>query len=173
MVGAKPCSSPGPPDAKLSTKYGELLQNSTEYISLVGALQYLTWSRPEIAYYVNQVCQFMHSPTTTHLSATKRILKYIKGTLGQDILFTKGVTVVSGYTDADWGGDPDTIRSTSGFCLFFRNNPISWSAKSNQLSLEDLQKLRTNVYQHLKDLYIFLPSSPQLLCDNRSSVSLA
>lgn len=171
MVGSKPCSSPCPPGANLSATDDEILQNPTEYRSLVGALQYLTRSRPEITYAVNQVCQFMHSPTTLHLTASKHILRYIKGTLGHGIPFTKGLSAISGYCDVDWGGDPDTRRSASGFCLFFGNNPISWSAKKqstvSRSSTEAEYKCLAStaaevlwVCQLLRDLHIFLPASP-------------
>ncbi|XP_026428727.1 uncharacterized protein LOC113324645 [Papaver somniferum] len=172
MVGSKPCSSPCTPGAKLSITDGEPVSNPTEYRSLVGALQYLTWSRPEIAYAVNRVCQFMHSPTTVHLSSAKRILRYIKGTLGHGILFTKGLSAISGYCDADWAGDPDTRRSTSGFCLFFSNNPISWSAKKqptvSRSSTEDEYKcLVSTAVEVLWAVFtlMYTDSSGQLTCE--------
>lgn len=59
--------------------------------SLVGYLQYLTFTRPDIAYSVNIVCQFLHSPTYVHLNTTKWILRYIKGTLDFSLVFRRGV----------------------------------------------------------------------------------
>lgn len=69
--------------------------------SVVGALQYLTLTRPDICYAVNQVCQFMHSLTTVHLQA--RILRYLKGSLGLGLTITPGLlTTFFTFSDADW-----------------------------------------------------------------------
>ncbi|CAL8088390.1 unnamed protein product [Prunus armeniaca] len=79
MFDAKPCSTPSS-TIKLDTTFGDLIQDPTPYRSLVGALQYLTWTRPNIAFSVNQVCQHMHQPRTHHLTAAKCILRYLKVT---------------------------------------------------------------------------------------------
>lgn len=68
--------------SRLSAYDGAPLSDATEYRSIVGALQYLTLTRSDICYAVNQVCQFMHALTTVHLQAVKRILRYLKGFLG-------------------------------------------------------------------------------------------
>ncbi|BBH05152.1 transposable element gene [Prunus dulcis] len=99
MTGAKPCCTP-----LSSTKLdhsGELLANPTEYRSLVGALQYLTWTRPDISFAVNQICQFMHTPTVLHMQAAKRILRFLKGTITHGLLFRKSSLHLSAYSDAD------------------------------------------------------------------------
>jgi histone deacetylase 1/2 len=82
-VGFKACKSlPTPLSAseKLSVTQGDLLgpEDSTRYRSIVGALKYLTLTRPDIAFSVNKVCQFLHAPTTVHWTAVKRILRYVK-----------------------------------------------------------------------------------------------
>lgn len=68
---------------KLSAVEGTALgtDDSTKYSSLVGALQYLTLTRPDICFAVNKVCQYLHAPTTVHWSAVKRILRYVRGTM--------------------------------------------------------------------------------------------
>ncbi|XP_026417346.1 uncharacterized protein LOC113312825 [Papaver somniferum] len=71
----------------------------------------------------------MHSPTSAHLVAAKRVLRYIKGTLDHGLYFTKGFTTLQGFTDADWDGSPSDRKSISGYCIFFGDNPVSWSAK--------------------------------------------
>lgn len=184
MVGAKICSTHASSSQKLSAHDGDILVNPTEYRSLVGALQYLTWTRPELCFSVNQVCQFMHQPTTTHMIATKRILRFVKGTLDHGLFFTKGLQVLQGFSDADWAGLPDDRKSTSGFCLFFGNNPISWSSKkqatvarsSTEAEYRDLAQASAElvwICQLLQDLHIFLAVPPHLSCDNISSLSLA
>lgn len=78
MDGAKPYTSPVMTGNKLSAFVGDLLPDPFEYSSVVGAQQYLTWTRLDITFAVNQMCQFMSTSTTTHWTAVKRILRYIK-----------------------------------------------------------------------------------------------
>ena len=87
MDGPKPYSSLVVTGSKLSTFDGDPLLDTCEYRSVVGALRYLTWTRPDITFAVNQVCQFMHNPITAHWIAVKRILRYIKGTADHRLLF--------------------------------------------------------------------------------------
>lgn len=98
-------------------------------MSVVGALQYLTFTRSDIAFSVNQACQFMHNPMISHVIAVKRIIRYLKGTSTYDILFKPGLMHLQSYSDADWAGDPTDRRSTSGFVVFLGLNPISWASK--------------------------------------------
>ena len=90
----------------------------------------MTFTRPDISYAVQQVCLYMHDPRVDHMNALKRIIRYIQGTshLGLHLYKTSVSSLVS-YTDDDWGGCPDTRRSTSGYCVFLGDNLISWSSK--------------------------------------------
>jgi len=88
----------------LSAIEGQTLgaEDATRYRSIVGALLYLTLSRPDISYPVNKVCQFLHAPTTTHWGAMKRILRYVQGTLNLGIKIGRShSTMVSAFSDAD------------------------------------------------------------------------
>lgn len=87
LVGAKPCSTPVACCSKFSATDGDILPDATLYRRIVGSLQYLTLTRPDITYAVNQVCQFMHKPRTAHMVAVKRILRYIKGSLDYGLFF--------------------------------------------------------------------------------------
>jgi hypothetical protein len=93
-------------------------------------LQYLTFTRPDIAYAVQQVCLHMHDPRESHLTAMKRILRYLRGTpdYGLLICHSRSTDLVV-YTDTDWAGCSDTRRSTSGYAVFLGDNLVSWSAK--------------------------------------------
>ncbi|XP_026399218.1 uncharacterized protein LOC113295077 [Papaver somniferum] len=184
MTGAKACSSPASATVKLSKSDGTLFPDPSEYRSIVGALQYLTWTRPDICYAVNQVCQFMQNPTTTHFEAFKRILRYNKSTIEYGIKFTKGSSFLLGFSDADWAGSIDDRRSTGGYCIFLGDNPISWSSRKKSTVARSSTEAEYMTLAHsaaelvwvcfiLNDLHFPLPVVPRLGCDNISSISLA
>uniref|UniRef100_A0A2N9G595 Integrase catalytic domain-containing protein n=1 Tax=Fagus sylvatica TaxID=28930 RepID=A0A2N9G595_FAGSY len=184
MVASKPAKTPSSPNTRLSLHEGDLLSDPHGYRSLVGALHYLTFTRPDISFAVHQVCQYMAAPTTTHLSAAKRILRYIKGTLFHGIAFTPGPLTLSVYSDADWAGDPDDRRSTSGLLVYLGSNPITWSAKkqatvSRSSTESEYRALATASAEVcwlrtlLKDLGIYLSQPPILWCDNVSALAIA
>ncbi|KAK4358302.1 hypothetical protein RND71_023912 [Anisodus tanguticus] len=130
MSSCKSTSTPVDANPKLSAAAGAPYEDPTRYRSLAGALQYLTFTRPDITYAVQQVCLFMHDPRVEHMNAIKRIIRYIRGTLDYGLhLYPSSTSTLVSYTDADWGGCPDTRRSTSGYCIFLGNNLVSWSAK--------------------------------------------
>jgi hypothetical protein len=86
MSDCKSCSTPVDTQAKLSEDDGPPVADATSYRSLTGALQYLTFFRPDITYVVQQVCLHMHTPREPHLTALKRILRYLRGSLDYDLL---------------------------------------------------------------------------------------
>nr|GEU80702.1 glycoside hydrolase, catalytic domain-containing protein [Tanacetum cinerariifolium] len=102
---------------------GAPVADPTLYRSLGGALQYLTFTRPDLSYVVQQLCLYMHDPREPHLLALKRILRYVRGTLDHGLqLHASSMTQLVAYIDADWTGCPFTRRSTSGYCVFFGDN---------------------------------------------------
>ncbi|XP_071708752.1 uncharacterized mitochondrial protein AtMg00810-like [Rutidosis leptorrhynchoides] len=119
-VGMTNCS-PVDTNGKLSSTNGPSYSNATEFRSLAGALQYLTFTCPDISYVVQQICLHMHDPKEFHMQALRRILKYVRGTVAHGLHLTKSsLSSLVSYTDADWGGCPDTRRSTSSYCVFGR-----------------------------------------------------
>jgi hypothetical protein len=132
MISSKPVNTPMSSADKLSAFEGDPLgvTDATRYRSIVGALQYLTLTRPDISFAINKVCQFLHTPTTVHWGAVKRILRYLKGTSSLGLRIQKSLsTLVSAFSDADWAGNSDDRRSTGGFAVFLGSNLISWSAR--------------------------------------------
>ena len=100
---------------------GSQFRDPTLYRSLVGALQYLTITRPDLSYAVNLVSQFLQSPTDNHFQALKRILRYVKGTIHFGLSFTHRTdSSIIGYSDANWVRCIDTRRSTYGYSI------LSW-----------------------------------------------
>ena len=153
MADCKVAPTPFVSSQKLLTTASDVLSDPTSYRSLVGALQYATFTRPYITFAVNHVCQFMHAPTSLHLIAAKRILCYLKGSINLGILFQPGPLQLTAFTDADWAGDPNDRRSTTSIAIFLSHNPITWLSKkqhtvsrlqlrlSTALSLLGLQSL--------------------------------
>ncbi|KAL5713478.1 hypothetical protein ACHQM5_015548 [Ranunculus cassubicifolius] len=183
FLHAKPVYSPAQTGKKLSIHDGDYLQDGSEYRSVVGALQYLTITRPDISYAVNQVCQFMHRSTTTHWAAAKRILRYLKHTHDHGLFYRPGSLKVEAYSDADYAGNPDDRHSTGGYCIYLGSNPISWSAKKHRTISRSSTEAEYRQLPYtaaeiswlrslFKDLGIHM-STPLIWCDNISSISLA
>ena len=126
MVDAKPILTPLPSDLKL-TKHGTTkivsvpVADATLYQSVVGALQYITVTRPELSYSVNKVCQFMSEPMEEHWKAVKCILRYLKGTIDYGLSLKSAPQgepyTLEAFCDADWGMDMVDRRSISGYFL--------------------------------------------------------
>ncbi|GKV11763.1 hypothetical protein SLEP1_g22986 [Rubroshorea leprosula] len=185
MHDCKPASTPLSSKMKLMVDDGALYHDPSLYHSLVGALHYLTFTRPDIAFAVGQVCQFMHKPTTSHFQAVKRILRYLKGTMDYGLqLYHHSLLSLHMFTDADWAGCVDTRQSVSSYCLFLGNSLISWSSKKQHTvarsSAEAEYRALANataevlwVRQLLFELYTFLPTAPVLFCDNLSAIYLS
>jgi hypothetical protein len=104
MDHCKPVATPLVTMEKLSLAEGTQLgeEDNTRYRSIIGALQYLTLTRPDLSFSVNKLCQFLHAPSTTHWMAVKRILQYVQGTLKLGLYFTPDKsTLISAFSDAD------------------------------------------------------------------------
>ena len=104
------------------------------YRCLVGRLNYLTITHPNISFSVSVVTQFLQSPCDSHWDAVISILRCIKGTLTQGVLYeNKGHTQIVGYCDADRTSSPLNKHSTSRYCVFIGGNLISWKSKKRDV----------------------------------------
>ena len=129
MHTSKPARSPCPPNLMLVPTEGSVLPNPYEYRIMVGSLHYLTFTCPDLSFVVHQVCQFMSTPTDIHLISTKRILRYLNGTLQFGVFLQPRPLSLSNFFDLDWAGDPLNRRSTTGDWVYLGYNPITWSTK--------------------------------------------
>jgi len=125
--GAKPVSFLMESTLKLSAyDISPTMSDPTSYCHLIGRLLYLTITRPDLSYVIQTLSQFMSNPHTTHLQAAKKVLHYLKATLGQDLLLKADSTFhLKAYSDSDWGGCVDTRRSVTGYLVFLRDSLIS------------------------------------------------
>ena len=130
LLGVKPAKFPMEQNLKLDPSVGDLLETPTHYRNLIGKLLYMTIIRPEISFSANTLSQFMHEPRKPHLEVILRILRYLKGSPGQGLLFPSHNDLgLIGYCDADWGGCTTTRRSVTSYCVFLGKTLISWKSK--------------------------------------------
>jgi hypothetical protein len=178
MADAKPVSSPMSSSSALSAFTGDPMEDPSLYRSTIGSLQYLSLTRPDLAFVVNRVCQFMHRPTKLHWQAVKRILRYLKHSITHGLLLHKNSsTSIQAYSDADWAGCPDDRCSTGAYCVFLGTNLISWTSRKqptvSRSSKEAEYKSVANTAAELlwlcsllQELGVPRPNPPKLRCDN-------
>jgi len=106
-----------------------LFSDATRFCQIMGALQYLTFTHPDICFAIYRVCQFMHAATDSHWAAVKLILRYLRGTASHGLHITRSSSfALHGFTDADWAGSVEDRKSTGGYLVFFGQTPISWKS---------------------------------------------
>ncbi|KAL3746544.1 hypothetical protein ACJRO7_015497 [Eucalyptus globulus] len=184
MADCKPISTPLPLRSISMADTTNQLTDPVEYRSLVGGLQYLTITRPDLAFATNLLCQKMQHPTVADFHQLKRVLQYVKCTIHLGIyLHSQSSVNLYGFSDVDWAGCTITRRSTTGFCTFLGSNLLSWSAKkqptvSRSSTEAEYRALASTTAELtwisfvLQDIGISLQSPTSLFCDNRSSISL-
>ncbi|GJR17332.1 putative RNA-directed DNA polymerase [Tanacetum coccineum] len=201
LSNCNPVSSPMVTSSSLSLDDSTAFSNPVKYRQVVGSLQYVTLSRPDIAFAVNKVCQYMHAPTENHWSAVKRILRYLHGTVEHGMLIRRSSgstlqaftdvlwkgnpdTSLEAFSDADWAGDSDDRRSTGGFAIYLGSNLISWTARKQRTvsrssteaeykALADTVAELTWLQALLHELGIRSSSTPILWCDNLGATYLS
>ncbi|KAI0519071.1 hypothetical protein KFK09_006511 [Dendrobium nobile] len=183
MSNSKAVSSPI--SVKTNTTHeSAAFDNPKLYRQLVGALQYLTLTRPDITYAVNKACQHMHHPTTSNFEFLKRILRYVKGSLHIGIPISADSLQLSSYSDSDWAGDSQDRKSTTGYCNFLGSTPISWCAKkqstvarsSTEAEYRAIALATTEIIwlrRLLSELDCTQNHPTPLYCDNTSAIALA
>ena len=136
MEWCKPISTPLAQNEKLSKDDDSGEADSTRYRSIIGSLLYLTATRPDLMYATSVLSRFMQKPTQAHMKGVKRVLRYVKGTTNYGIWFnsTENPELI-GYSDSDWAGSIDDMKSTSGYVFSLGNGVFSWlSQKQNTVA---------------------------------------
>jgi hypothetical protein len=134
LTGCNPSATPMEPRLKLSKVSSAPAIDSSMYRSVVGSLRYLVNSRPDLTYSVGYISRFMENPTTEHLAAMKRVLRYVAGTLHFGCCYKrKKNPQLVGYSDSDMAGDIDTRKSTSGILFFLGDNTITWQSQKQKI----------------------------------------
>ena len=189
MEHCKPANTPVTPGTKLlkGTEQSEIV-DATLYQSAVGSLLHLSgWTRPDIAFAVSHVARFCSSPTKEHWIAVKRILRYLKGTPNYGLAYSSNVDTdgpLIGYSDADWAGDVNDCKSTSGYFFIMSGAAVSWksqkqtcvalsTAEAEYIALAAATQEATWMRQLLEDLHSG-QIEPTVICeDNQSAICIA
>lgn len=183
LGGAKPASVPLSPSVKLSKHEGQPLDtNRYPYSELVGSLLYLSvCTRPDIAQAVGALARYMSAPLKPHWDAAKQVVRYLLGTVGQGITFGTGKGL-QGYCDADYAGDVDTRRSTTGFVFVLNGGAVCWSSRLQPTVAASTTEAEYMAAAHAvkealwlrKLLPVFgLDVTPvEVLCDNQGAIKL-
>ncbi|XP_020686822.1 uncharacterized protein LOC110102714 [Dendrobium catenatum] len=183
MTNSKPVSTPSIPKA-VAENSSEQFGNPKLYRQIVGALQYLTVTRPDLSYVVNRACQQMHQPMVSDFEALKRILRYLQGTIQHGLPINGDSLVLKSYVDSDWAGDHTDRKSTTGFCNFLGTSLVSWSVKkqttiarsSTEAEYQAIASVTMEIIwlrQLLNELGCSQIEPTKLYCDNTSAIALA
>ena len=184
MLHCKPVLTLLPTSLKLELTSGDPLADPHAYRRLVGSLQYLALTRPDISYAVNRLSKFMHRPTSEHMQAVNRVLKYLSGTLTHGNFLRKQTNQnLHAYSDTDLAGDTDDYVSTNVYIIYIGSQPISWSSKKQQgvarSSTEAEYRSVANTASELRwvcslltELGVSIPTTPTVYCDNIKATDL-
>ncbi|KAK2968930.1 hypothetical protein RJ640_013461 [Escallonia rubra] len=184
MSGCRPVETPIDPNQKLGDTKGDPI-NTSQYQKLVGKLIYLSHTRPDIAFAVSLVSQFMHSPHEEHLEAVYRILRYLKSSPGKVLFFRKNEQRnLEAYTDADWAGSITDRKSTSGYCTFVWGNLVTWRSKKQSVVARSSAEAEYRAMAHgicemmwlkqvLEELRRPVTMPMKLYCDNKAAINIA
>ena len=186
MAESKPVPTPLDIGTKLTKRAENEGGTDAPYREAVGCLIHVSQTtRPDICHAVGVVSQFSSDPTTTHWTAVKRILRYLKGTIDLQLKYDgRGGSSIEGYCDADWGGCLESRRSTTGYAFLVSGGCVSWASKRQPtvaLSSTEAEYMAcAAACQEIKWLLNFeaLPSIPivpplALWCDNQGAVLLS
>jgi len=120
-----------PLEVGLQLAKSEKSDESLPYREAVGSLMYLTvGTRPDLAFAVGKLSRYVSGYGKEHWAAVRRVLRYVKGPVNKGLVYTKSASgILQDFSDADWAGDYETRRSTTGFMFIFGGAAVSWTSK--------------------------------------------
>lgn len=134
MMESNEVKSPMVLGFKISKDKEGIVIDETYFKQLVGSLMYLTATRPDLTFVTSLISRFMSKPTELHLQASKRILRYLKGTMSYGIYYNRsGDNKFKAFTANDYAGDVEDRKSTSGYVFLLSSGAISWSSKKQPI----------------------------------------
>ena len=192
MTDCKAVSTPMDPSVTLtkdmspSTREEENSMRDVPYQNAVGSLMYaMLGTRLDIAFAVGAVSRYSSNPGELHWRAVKRIFRYLKGTIGHAVEYKRDGSDIHGYSDADWAGDPDSRRSTTGYTYILAGGAVTWSSKkqptvalstteAEYMALTQAAKEGIWIKRLLSELGFNSPNDPIVInSDNQGSSALA
>lgn len=185
MGGCNKASTPMNANETLRAEDGTGKANTRYFRSIVGGLNYLSHTRPDIAHSVSVVSRFMHSPSMHHLGAAKRILRYVAGTPDYGVWYSSVDNFkLQGFTDSDFAGSVDDRKSTSGQVFFLGSGAVSWSSKKQDtvaLSSSEAEYIAatssacqaTWLRKILADFGQNQIGATDIYCDNKSAIAMS
>ncbi|KAF5477282.1 hypothetical protein F2P56_003932 [Juglans regia] len=185
MTGCKPVATPLIPNEKLRKDDDGKKVDASTYRSLVGSLLYLRNTIPGILFATSLLLRFMQSPSQIHFGTAKRILRYLQGAINFGIWNEKtSSTKLVGFTDSDWAGSSNDMRSTSGYCFTVGSAMFFWSSRRQGNVAQSTAKteyVATAGYTNqaiwlrrvLEDMGEKQLGSTQIFCDNKSAITIA
>eukprot|EP00253_Pinus_taeda_P033219 PITA_33219 len=177
-------TTPMEQNLKLTSIEGKEFEDATKYRQLVGSLNYLTTTRPDISFNVGILSRFMQKPCEGHWSAGKRVLKYLKGTQDFGIKYTQVDDFsLIGYSDSNFDGDKETGVSTSGYDMSLGSGAVSWrsckqsvpadsTTEAEYVAAAEATKEIVSLRKILEDLQVKQVQSTPLMIDNTSAINL-
>ncbi|KAH9714143.1 reverse transcriptase Ty1/copia-type domain-containing protein [Citrus sinensis] len=185
MANCKGIDTPFSTSEKLKRNEGAKFHDPTFYRSVIGSLQYAVLTRPELAFYVSKLSQFMSNPRQSHWIACKTVLRYLKNTMNMCLRIKKSEYFdLIAYTDADWASDPDDRRSISGYCVYLGNNLVAWSSRKQGVVARSTAESEyramalcsaeiTWISSLLTELELKIQGTPMILSDSTSAAAIA
>ena len=177
-------STPLPLNCKLDPNQGDLLLDPTYYRAMVGKINFLTHTRPDLSFTAQTLSQFMQKPRTSHLQALQHTLRYIQGTIGQGIILkATDQLFLKAYSDSDWAACPFSRRSVTGYLIHFGSAPISWKSKkqctvsksSSEAEYRAMSQAAAEItwlVRLLEELGVQTLKPVTLYCDNQSAIHI-